>query len=108
MRKTHETAEKKATEKQVVEEAIGRFYQELSEIRRIGKCKTCVCLCETISDLRNALSEIDRDKFEKIRLEVEEWMAECEKAKLHGCLGCNPCLPVKPFVRFHEVSSVKP
>ena len=89
-------------ENKTVEDAIRKFFKELSEVREIKKCKTCMCFSETVSDLSKAFDTIDENRLQKIRREVAGWMAECEKVELHDCLACDPCLPVKPFKEFHE------
>jgi len=39
------------------ERALKRFYYELSEIRKIKKCKTCNCFCEIVRNLSEALKK---------------------------------------------------
>ena len=96
--------ENKTNGNQIVEDATRKFFQELSKVRKIKKCKTCVCFCEIVADLSKVLGTIDDESLQKIKREVAEWMAECEKVELHDCLGCDPCLPVKPFEEFHKTT----
>lgn len=85
-----------------MEEAIRRFYEELLDIREVEKCKTCVCFYEALTILDEALGKVDEKELQEVRRDVAEWKEECERLKLHGCLGCNPCLPVRPSNEFYE------
>lgn len=106
-RETFKQPETITNKNQITEGTVRRFYDELSGIRKVKKCKTCVCFCESMRDLWVVLGTIDEKRLEKLRGEVAEWLVECEKAKLHDCLGCNPCLPVKPLTEFHEAFNRK-
>ncbi len=97
--------ETNADENQTVENEVKKYFKELSEVQQIEKCRTCVCFCEIVSDLSEALETVSGSTLESIRREVAGWMAECGKTELHDCLGCDPCFPVKPFNDFHETQN---
>ncbi len=69
---------------------INDLIGETEKIVDIEKCRTCQCLADTLQEFGEVL------KKQAVSAEAKERLARsAERAKVtHGCLGCDPCLPV--------------
>lgn len=81
------------------EKSLARFHKELSKIRKIENCRTCICFYETLKIFDDELDRLGKEPRE-IREVCRRWWKEREGMEIHDCLGCNPCLPVKAYNEF--------
>ena len=81
------------------EAAARELSEELGEIAAIEGCAGCECLlgvaAQALADLRRLPGDEARDG----EADVRRLLAAGEQAP-HGCLECDPCLPVEPYRHF--------
>jgi len=84
------------------EAAARELREELGEIAAIEGCAGCECLlgvaAQALADLRGLPGDEARDA----EADVRRLLAAGGQAP-HGCLECDPCLPVEPYRRFRAV-----
>jgi hypothetical protein len=80
------------------EAAARELSEELYEIAAVEGCAGCECLlgvaAQALADLRRLPGDEARDAEAGLR----RLLAAGEQAP-HGCLECDPCLPVEPYRR---------
>ena len=81
-------------------EAVARtLREELNEIAAVEACTGCECLlgvaAQALADLRRLLGDEARDAEADLRRQLA-----AGKQAPHGCVECDPCLPVEPYRRF--------
>lgn len=79
-------------------ETIKLVHSELDEVRQTKKCSSCECLLDVLEAVTSDLKNINDPEIMAIRAEMESWHEEGNK-KRHSCLGCEVCLPIKPYNR---------
>lgn len=81
---------------------VARLLADLAKVGDIEKCRTCHCYVEVLRQVReDILSRNLADLPEAEALDGMIGRAVAEQS--HGCLGCDPCLPVDPFNAFNEL-----
>lgn len=72
------------------ETKIGELAKEIEKIAEIERCLGCQCFYDTLLEFKEFLEKEGGDQDIKERLS-----RVMEKVRsTHGCLGCDPCLPV--------------
>src|SRR5450830_700619 len=81
------------------EAAVRELREELGEIAAVEGCAACECLLgvagQALADLRRLPGDEARDAETAVRR-----LLACGQQAPHGCLECDPCLPVEPYRRF--------
>ena len=81
------------------EAAARALREELSEIAAVEACAGCECLlgvaAQALADLRRLPGDEARDAEAGLRR-----LLAAGKEAPHGCLECDPCMPVEPYRRF--------
>src|SRR5450756_2291235 len=81
------------------EAAVRELREELGEIAAVEGCAACECLlgvaAQALADLRRLPGDEARDAETAVRR-----LLAAGKQAPHGCLECDPCLPVEPYRRF--------
>ncbi len=76
----------------------------LVRIGEIEKCRTCHCYVEVLRQVREDI--LSRDLVDLADAEaIDEIIGRAYAKQSHGCMGCDPCLPVEPFNAFNELLS---
>lgn len=86
----------------MLNDAITRIHDELSEIHETKKCHSCECLLDTLEAIIGDLKDNDDPTTENVRAEMSQWLEEGNKSR-HQCLGCETCLPIKPYNEFSKL-----
>ncbi len=81
---------------------IARLLADLARVGDIEKCRTCHCYVDVLRQVQeDILSRNLTDLPEADAL--DEMIGRAYAEQSHGCLGCDPCLPVEPFNAFNEL-----
>lgn len=83
-----------------IDEDIRKVQEELDNVRQVKKCRACECLLDVLSSISTDLEGINTPQAEATRKEMQGWLDEGNKER-HGCLGCEECLPIKPYNYFN-------
>ncbi|MBI5420584.1 MAG: DUF4346 domain-containing protein [Deltaproteobacteria bacterium] len=70
------------------------------------KCRTCECYLDVLRQVQEDLASrglLDMPEAEA----MDEELSRVFAAKSHGCLGCDPCLPVEPFNAVNDLFQTK-
>jgi hypothetical protein len=77
------------------EAAARELHEELGEIAAIEGCTACECLLGVAAQALADLRRLPGDEARDAEADLRRLLAAGEQAP-HGCLECDPCLPVKP------------
>ena len=81
---------------------IARLLADLAKVGDIEKCRTCHCYVDVLRQVREDI--LSRDLADLPEAEsLDEMIGRAYAEQFHGCLGCDPCLPVEPFNAFNEL-----
>lgn len=81
---------------------IARLLAELTKVGDIEKCRTCHCYVDVLRQVQEDI--LSRDLADLPEAEaLDEMTGRAYAEQSHGCLGCDPCLPVEPFNAFNEL-----
>ena len=81
---------------------VARLLAELSKVGDIEKCRTCHCYVDVLRQVQEDI--LSRNLAELPEAEaLDEMLGQAYAVQSHGCLGCDPCLPVAPFNAFNEL-----
>jgi len=81
---------------------IARLLAELAKVGDIEKCRTCHCYVDVLRQVQEDV--LSRDLADLPEAEaLDEMIGRAYAEQSHGCLGCDPCLPVEPFNVFNEL-----
>ena len=81
---------------------IARLLAELAKVGDIEKCRTCHCYVDVLRQVQEDI--LSRDLADIPEAEtLDEMVGRAYAEQSHGCLGCDPCLPVEPFNAFNEL-----
>ena len=81
------------------EAAAMALREELGEIAVIEDCAGCECLLGVAAQALADLRRLPGDEARDAEAGVRRLLAAGGQAP-HGCLECDPCLPVEPYRRF--------
>jgi hypothetical protein len=81
------------------EAAARELCEELCEIAAVEDCAACECLLGIAAQALADLRRLPGDEARDAEADVRRLLAAGEQAP-HGCLECDPCLPVEPYRRF--------
>jgi hypothetical protein len=81
------------------EAAARELREELCEIAAIDDCAACECLLGVAAQALADLRRLPGDEARDAEADVRRLLAAGGQAP-HGCLECDPCLPVEPYQRF--------
>ena len=81
------------------EAAVRELREELGEIAAVEGCAGCECLLGVAAQALADLRRLPGDEVRDAEADVRRLLATGEQAP-HGCLECDPCLPVEPYRRF--------
>jgi len=81
------------------ESAARELSEELGEIAAIEGCAGCECLLGVAAQALADLRRLPGDEARDAEAGVRRLLAAGGQAP-HGCLECDPCLPVEPYRRF--------
>ena len=81
------------------EAAVRELCEELSEIAAVEGCAGCECLLGVAAQALADLRRLPGDEARDAEADVRRLLAAGGGAP-HGCLECDPCLPVDPYRRF--------
>jgi hypothetical protein len=81
------------------EAAARELREELGEIAAIEGCTACECLLGVAAQALADLRRLPGDEARDAEADLRRLLAAGEEAP-HGCLECDPCLPVEPYRRF--------
>ncbi len=81
---------------------IARLLADLAKIGEVEKCRSCHCYLDV---LRLVQEDILSRGFAGLpeAEALDETIGRAHQEQSHGCLGCDPCLPVEPFNAFNEL-----
>ncbi|MGE5664927.1 MAG: hypothetical protein ACM31I_11420 [Deltaproteobacteria bacterium] len=83
---------------------VARLLAELAKVGDIGNCRTCHCYVDVLRQVREDI--LSRDLADLPEAEaLDEMLGRASAERSHGCLGCDPCLPVGPFNSLNELSA---
>ena len=81
---------------------IARLLTELAKVGDIEKCRMCHCYVDVLRQVQEDV--LSRGLADLPEAEVlDEMIGRAYAGQSHGCLGCDPCLPVEPFNSFNEL-----
>ena len=81
---------------------IDRLLADLVKVGDIEKCRTCHCYVDVFRQVQEDI--LSRDLADLPEAEaLDEMIGRAYAEQSHGCLGCDPCLPVEPFNAFNEL-----
>jgi len=81
---------------------IARLLTDLAKIGDIEKCRTCHCYVDVLRQVQEDI--LSRDLADLPGADaLDEMIGRAYAEQSHGCLGCDPCLPVEPFNSFNEL-----
>ena len=81
---------------------IARLLADLAKVGDIEKCRTCHCYVDVLRQVQEDI--LSRDLTDLPEAEALDGMiGRAYAEQSHGCLGCDPCLPVEPFNAFNEL-----
>jgi tetrahydromethanopterin S-methyltransferase subunit A len=81
---------------------IASLLADLSRVGEIEKCRTCHCYFDVLRQVQEDI--LSRDLADLPGAEaLDEMIGRAYAEQSHGCLGCDPCLPVEPFNAFNEL-----
>lgn len=81
---------------------IACLLDELVKIGDVEKCRTCHCYVDVLRQVQEDI--LSRDLADIPEAEaLDEMIGRAYAEQSHGCLGCDPCLPVEPFNAFNEL-----
>lgn len=81
---------------------VARLLAELAKVGDIEKCRTCHCYVDVLRQVQEDI--LSRDLADLPEAETLDGMiGRAYAEQSHGCLGCDPCLPVEPFNAFNEL-----
>jgi tetrahydromethanopterin S-methyltransferase subunit A len=81
---------------------IGALLAELIAVGNEDRCLTCDCYLDVLRQVQEDI--LSRDLVDLPETEIlDEMIGRVYAERSHGCLGCDPCLPVEPFNAFNEV-----
>ena len=83
----------------ITEAAARELREELSEIAAAEGCEGCECLLGVAAQALADLRRLPGDEARDAEADVGRLLAAGGQAP-HGCLECDPCLPVEPYRRF--------
>ena len=78
------------------ETAALELREQLSEIAAVEACAGCECLLGIVAQALADLRRLPGDEARDAEDEMNRLLVAGEKST-HGCLGCDPCLPVEPY-----------
>ena len=81
------------------EAAARELFEELGEIAAVEGCAGCECLLGVIAQALAGLRRLPGDEARDAEAGMRRLLAAGEQAP-HGCLECDPCLPMEPYRRF--------
>ena len=81
------------------ESAARELSEELGEIAAIEGCAGCECLLGVAAQALADLRRLPGDEARDAEAGVRRLLTAGEQAP-HGCLECDPCLPVEPYRHF--------
>ena len=81
------------------EAAARELLEELGEIAAIEDCAGCECLLGVAAQALADLRRLPGDEARDAEADLRRLLAAGGQAP-HGCLECDPCLPVEPYRRF--------
>ena len=81
------------------EAAVRELREELGEIAAVEGCAGCECLLGVAAQALADLRRLPGDEVRDAEADVRRLLAAGKQAP-HGCLECDPCLPVEPYRRF--------
>jgi hypothetical protein len=87
------------------EAAARELREELGEIAAIERCTGCECLLGVAAQALADLRRLPGDEARDAEADVRRLLAAGGQAP-HGCLECDPCLPVEPYRRFRAALAV--
>lgn len=75
---------------------IAKRLKDLAAVGGEEKCLTCHCFVDVLRQVVEDLGSANLlDTPEGVAL--DDLLGRAHRAASHGCLGCDPCLPVEPF-----------
>lgn len=81
---------------------VARLLADLAKLGDIEKCRTCHCYVDVLRQVQEDI--LSRDLADLPEAEALDGMiGRAYVEQSHGCLGCDPCLPVEPFNAFNEL-----
>lgn len=81
---------------------IARLLTDLVRVGDIEKCRTCHCYVDVLRQVQEDI--LSRDLADLPETEaLDEMIGRAYADQSHGCLGCDPCLPVEPFNAVNEL-----
>lgn len=81
---------------------IARLLAELAKVGDIEKCRMCHCYVDILRQVQEDI--LSRNLADLPEAEaLDEMIGRAYAEQSHGCLGCDPCLPVEPFNAFNEL-----
>lgn len=81
---------------------IACLLADLAKVGDIEKCRTCHCYVDVLRQVQEDILSRDLADFPEAEA-LDEMIGRAYAEQSHGCLGCDPCLPVEPFNAFNEL-----
>jgi len=81
---------------------VAGLLSDLAKVGDIEKCRACHCYVDVLRQVREDI--LSRGLADRPGADaLDEMIGRAYAEQSHGCLGCEPCLPVEPFNTFNEV-----
>ncbi len=81
---------------------IARLLADLARVGDIEKCRTCHCYVDVLRQVQEDILSRNLAALPEAEA-LDEMIGRAYAEQSHGCLGCDPCLPVEPFNAFNEL-----
>ena len=81
------------------DEAILELRQDLKEIAAIDGCAACECLMAVAAQALVDVRRIPGDEARSAEQDLRD-ILDGGRASSDACAGCDPCLPVDPYMTF--------
>ncbi len=81
---------------------IAGLLTDLARIGDIENCRTCHCYVDVLRQVQEDILSRDLATLPEAAA-LDEMIGRAYAERSHGCLGCDPCLPVEPFNAFNDL-----
>lgn len=85
-----------------IDKKIEEVQEALDNVRQVKKCRACECFLDVLNSVNTDLTGIKTPQAKASQKEMQSWFDEGNKER-HSCLGCEECLPIKPYNYFNDL-----
>ncbi|WP_298840816.1 tetrahydromethanopterin S-methyltransferase subunit A [Clostridium sp.] len=85
-----------------IDKKIEKVQEALDNVRQVKKCRACECFLDVLTSINTDLEVIKTPQAKATQKVMKSWFDEGNKER-HSCLGCEECLPIKPYNYFNAL-----